>query len=104
MHFTGKRGVLALCGVANPIAPSPKDLGGETVPGAVDFLDQPTVMKCVEEAEAEPLSVSGAFNHIAQAKDLAMRPERPQDLRGVNDRLNEVGTAHLAGWLSFRGA
>ena len=89
-HLARERAVLSLGRVADPVALAPPDLGGEPVAVAVDLLQEAAVVQRVEQPEAHALAEARAVHDVAQAQRLAAVLERPQHLRGVDERLDDV--------------
>ena len=89
-HFAGERGILALGGVAQPIAAIRAQVGKDAVLILADFFQEAAHVQGVEKAEAGDLVEAGPGHHVAQAEHLAFGAEGGKNLGGVDQGLHDV--------------
>ena len=85
-----ERAVLVLGGVTDSITTATPYLGGQAIAVGIGLLEEPAMVKRVQEPEAHPLAEACALHDVAKAKRLARRLEGTEYLRRAQHRADEV--------------
>jgi hypothetical protein len=100
VNFPREGSILALRRVADTVFAAPAHFTDHAVEIFADLLHEPAMMQSVEQPEAHALAEPGPLHHVTEPQVLSGMMKRPEDLRGVNERLDDVEVV-LVGHLEF---